>query len=99
MSEDTGIPPMGAGPTETISEPHDPSTGQYMSRAEVEALLKERDDKHAKETATLRAALPQAQVPANGGGPGNDNHQTSWSLAEQEAAARGETLDHWDVPD
>jgi hypothetical protein len=34
-------------------------------------------------------------VAANGGGPGSDNHQTSWSLVEQEAAGRGETLPTW----
>jgi hypothetical protein len=67
----------------------------YMSRDEVLALLEERDAKHAESMAYVRSQLPVAMVPANSGGPGVDQHQRSWSLAEQESAQRGEVLDHW----
>jgi hypothetical protein len=67
----------------------------YMSRDEVLALLEERDKQHAEDMAAVRARVPVAMVAANGGGPGVDQHQVSWSLAEQEAAQRGEVLDHW----
>ena len=67
----------------------------YISRAELEEILAARDRKHAEEVETYRARMPVAMVPANAGGPGYDNHQASWSLAEQEAAQRGEILDHW----
>lgn len=69
----------------------------YISRAELDQILAERDRKHEEELATVKARLPQLQVPAHGGGPGNDQHQNSWNLAEQEAAARGEVLDHWEL--
>jgi len=69
----------------------------YISREELDRILAERDQKHAEEMAVVRSRLPVAIVPANAGGPGNDNHQVSWSLAEQEAAARGEMLDTWTV--
>jgi hypothetical protein len=71
--------------------------GEYISRTELEALLEERDKKHAEAMAEVRAKLPVAMVPAHSGGPGIDQHQKSWSLAEQEAAARGEMLDHWEI--
>lgn len=67
----------------------------YISRKELEEILAERDKKHAEEMATVRARVPEAMVAAHAGGPGTDQHQKSWSLAEQEAARRGETLDHW----
>lgn len=73
--------------------------GQYMSRAEVEALLAERDAKNEARLAKARASVPQALVPDHGGGPGVDQHQASWSLAEQEVARRGEVLDHWETDD
>jgi len=60
---------------------------------------------YAERIAALETQLANAQraaarapfllVPANGGGPGNDNHQPSWSQAEQEIAQRGEWLDTW----
>lgn len=71
----------------------------YISREELDRILEERDRKHAEEIAVVRAKLPVAQVPANSGGPGIDNHQVSWNLAEQESAARGEILDHWVIRD
>jgi hypothetical protein len=43
----------------------------------------------------VAARAPFLLVPADGGGPGNDNHQVSWSLAMQEAARRGEWLEEW----
>jgi hypothetical protein len=61
----------------------------------IQDALDKRDKEHAEELAEVRQMLPTAMVPAHSGGPGVDNHQASWSLAEQEAAARGETLDHW----
>lgn len=54
--------------------------------------------KHEKEMQATLARVPQLDVPAHSGGPGNDNHQRSWSLADQEAAMRGDTLDHWEMP-
>jgi len=71
----------------------------YVSREELEHLLAERDRKHAEEVAEYKSRVPQLMVAANAGGPGSDNHQRSWSLAEQEVAARGEILDHWDIRD
>lgn len=73
------------------------ASGEFISRSEVEALLAERDRKHAEELAAIQSKLPIAQVAAHGGGPGIDNHQQSWNLAEQEAAQRGELLDHWTI--
>lgn len=66
-----------------------------ISYAELQEILAERDRKHAEEMAEVRAQVPVAMVPMHSGGPGVDNHQKSWSLVEQEAAARGEVLDHW----
>jgi hypothetical protein len=71
-----------------------PSAG-YISLPDLDVLLAERDAKHAAELAAMVARVPVAMVAANAGGPGVDQHQQSWSLAEQEAAQRGETLDHW----
>lgn len=83
---------------ETAAEAETPKP-EYVRMDEVEALierrLKERDEEHARELAEVRATMPQLTVREHGGGPGNDNHQASWSLAEQEAAGRGETLDTW----
>jgi hypothetical protein len=75
----------------------DKANGGYLTRAEVEQLLAERDRRHAEELASAKQGFPQQLVAQHAGGPGSDNHQGSWSLAEQEAAARGETLDHWEV--
>jgi hypothetical protein len=73
---------------------------QFVNLSDVQQMiadaLAENDKKHAEELATVRAAFPQALVPANSGGPGIDNHRPSWNLAEQEAANRGEHLPHWD---
>lgn len=70
-----------------------------ISRADldayIQAKLDERDAEHAAQLASVRALIPVAMVSAHAGGPGTDNHQRSWSLAEQEAAARGEVLEHW----
>lgn len=82
--------PIGT-PTETPPAPEG-----YISRAELDAILAERDRQHAEQVEAVRAQLPRALVPAHGGGPGNDNHQKSWCLAEQELAQRGESLDHWE---
>lgn len=72
-----------------------PAPSGYISREELEHILAERDRAHAEEIASVKSRLPVAVVPQHSGGPGNDNHQNSWNLAEQEAAARGEILDHW----
>lgn len=77
------------------SEPQPTSREDEISAA-VERALAKRDRQHAQETAKLRNQVPTLVVSAHGGGPGNDNHRPSWNLAEQEAAARGEHLDHWD---
>lgn len=68
--------------------------------SEVQRLIDEALNKRDKENAdnmaaALAAANPGNTVPAHSGGPGHGRHQRSWNLAEQEAAARGETLDHW----
>lgn len=72
---------------------------QYVRAEDVDRIiaerLAERDKQHEQETAKLRALTPQLVVSQHGGGPGNDNHRPSWSLAEQEAAARGEDFEHW----
>lgn len=81
-------------------EENAPDKGSMLTRDEVDRIiaerLEERDKHHAEEVARLQAQVPQLVVPAHGGGPGNDNHQRSWNLAEQEAARAGEHLDHWD---
>lgn len=87
-------PPPPPAPAAT---PTPPPSGDYISRADLEAILAARDAQHAAEMEAVRNQLPTLVVPANGGGPGNDNHQASWSLAEQEAAQRGETLSTWKV--
>jgi hypothetical protein len=78
-----------------IPEIPDSAPEGYISLAELNEILDKRDKAHAEQLAVIAARLPVAQVAANAGGPGYDNHQPSWSLAEQEAAARGETLEHW----
>lgn len=74
-------------------------TEEYVKASDVRAMVNkaitERDKQHAEELASVRGSFPQAQVPANGGGPGVDKHRSSWNLAEQEAANRGEELPHW----
>lgn len=67
----------------------------FISRAELEEILAARDKEHADQLALAKSRIPTAMVAANSGGPGTDNHQVSWNLAEQEAASRGEFLDHW----
>ncbi len=67
----------------------------YISREELDRILEERDKAHAEAIAAVKSRMPVAVVAQHGGGPGNDQHQESWNLAEQEAARRGETLDHW----
>lgn len=91
-----GNPPVENPTEETVT--NSPGNG-YISREELEAILAERDKKHAEELSAVRAKVPVAMVPANSGGPGIDQHQVSWSLVEQEAAARGDVLDHWNLPD
>lgn len=49
----------------------------------------------AASNARVTAMTPQSGVPANGGGPGVNNHLDSWSLAQQEAANAGEWHDEW----
>lgn len=71
----------------------------YISREELDRILAERDKQHAEEMAAVKTRLPALMVAQHGGGPGTDNHQVSWNLAEQEAARRGEILDHWDIRD
>lgn len=87
---------MTPSPDET---PQQTAPEGYISREELEQILAERDRKHAETMETFRARLPIAMVPAHSAGPGINNHQASWSKAEQEAAQRGETLDHWTVTD
>lgn len=73
---------------------------EYVKRDDVDRLiqnaLRERDEQNAQALNEARAAYPSGLVPAHAGGPGVGHHQRSWSLAEQEAASRGETLDHWE---
>ena len=95
------VPPY-AGPTYDHSaeqRENTPDKGGMLTRDEVDRLisekLAERDRDHAAEVAKLQAQVPQLVVSAHGGGPGNDNHLRSWSLADQEAARRGDDLDHW----
>lgn len=90
---DTKNPNFGA--TSDVPEGEPQTNSGYISREQLEKILAERDARHADELATVRASIPQLMVSANSGGPGNDNHQASWNLAEQEAANRGEILDHW----
>jgi len=79
-----------------VPENDNPETPSgFISREELEQILAERDAKHAEEMTAVTARVPVAMVAMNAGGPGVDNHQASWSQAEQEAAARGEVLDHW----
>lgn len=82
------------GATETTNAP-----SGYISREQLDEILAARDAKHAEEMAQARSRIPVAQVAMHGGGPGIDQHQVSWNLAEQEAARRGESLDHWTVRD
>lgn len=80
------------------AEPTEPElhTGRDMiTRAELHEILEEREALHREQLQAARAGFPSAQVPAHSGGPGADNHQRSWNLAEQEASLRGETLEHW----
>ena len=44
----------------------------------------------AKERERVAAAAPQSLVPNHGGGIGVDNHESTWSLFDQEQAIRGE---------
>lgn len=82
----------------TTNETAEPSEERF-SRNDVQRMiddaLKARDKQHDQETSRLRAALPPNTVPAHGGGPGIGNHRPSWSKAEQEAAQRGEDMEHW----
>lgn len=78
----------------TETAPTAPPEG-YISLAQLNEILEERDRKHAEAMAIAKAAMPRAMVAAHAGGPGYDNHQVSWSLAEQEASKRGDVLDHW----
>lgn len=84
---------------EKTSNPERDTSSGMLTRDEVDRIiaerLEERDRAHAEEVARLQAQVPQLVVPAHGGGPGNDNHQRSWNLAEQERARAGEHLDHW----
>jgi hypothetical protein len=69
-------------------EPDEPARDDIDAR--IESALKKRDAEHEAEMAKMRAQVPQTAVPAHGGGPGVDNHMPTWSLAAQEASARGE---------
>ena len=80
--------------TETTEAP-----SGFISREELERILAERDRKYAETIEAMKSRMPVAVVAQHGGGPGNDHHQQSWNLAEQEAARRGETLDHWVIRD
>jgi hypothetical protein len=94
MSQNPEHPYFGGG-----EQPRDSVSGEYIHRSDIDRVIEEklaeRDKQHAAETAKLRNLVPQLVVSQHGGGPGNDNHRPSWNLAEQEAAARGEDLDHW----
>jgi hypothetical protein len=94
--------PATSDPSQYALPPEDASparTDGYISRADLEEILAERDRNHKAELAAARSAMPQAMVAAHAGGPGSDQHQVSWNLAEQEAAQRGEMLDHWVTTD
>jgi hypothetical protein len=80
---------------EVVAEPPVKAAPEDDIDRRIEAALAKERAKHAEEMQATLARVPQLNVPAHSGGPGNDNHQVSWSLAEQEAAARGEHLDHW----
>lgn len=84
--------------TEPKQENTQPPAG-YVKREDVEEIVRQaiekRDAEHAKETEQLRAALPADLTPAHSGGP-QHRKRASWSLAEQEAALRGDHLEHWD---
>lgn len=60
--------------------------------AKVAEALATKEQQHAEQVAALRAMVPDHTIPQNGAGPGISIRR-SWSLAEQEAAGRGE--DHW----
>lgn len=95
MEPNYGSKQSESAPTETeLANEGLPRDG-YISREELDRILAERDEKHAAEVAAIRTRVPVAMVPQNAGGPGIDQHQVSWNLAEQEAAARGDILDHW----
>ena len=94
MSDQNQAPNWTTVPTGQPQSPP-PAPSGYISREELEEILAARDRQHAEEMASVKARLPVAMVPAHSGGPGIDNHQSSWNLAEQESAARGEILDHW----
>lgn len=82
-------------PVASVPASNTPASSGYISLEQLEEILATRDKQHAEELAAVTARLPSLMVAANGGGPGSDNHQTSWSLVEQEAAGRGETLPTW----
>ena len=96
-----------------VVPPETTSGGGGMTRAEVEAMLKERDEAHAKELrglrtelATARASLPQTLIPEHSGGFGVDSLASTWSQYDQELArsgehpfANGESADWLEHPD
>lgn len=82
-----------------FGDPAEETETGTITRAELEEILAERDRKHAEAMAVVKARVPSAMVAEHAGGPGVDQHQQSWSLAEQEAARRGEVLEHWSLRD
>lgn len=84
-------------------------TGKYDPRTEVppgltygdlDSLIEERmqarDLEHQRELEALQARVPSDTVPLHGAGPGLSKRR-SWSLAEQEAAYRGELPEEYYV--
>jgi hypothetical protein len=104
MTENYPPPPAGFFTPVTTSPPASappntppPSASGYISLEQLEEILAARDKQHAEQLAAVTSRLPTLMVAANAGGPGSDNHQVSWSLAEQEAASRGEVLPSWNM--
>lgn len=84
------------GPDPRHSEPPQKPEGDTVyTKSDVDKMLADLKDELSKANQKIAARIPNALIVQNGGGPGNDNHQSSWSLAEQELAQAGETLEHW----
>lgn len=69
-----------------------------VSVADLDALIAERmqarDLEHQREIEDMQARIPSDTIPMHGAGPGLSKRR-SWSLAEQEAAHRGELPDEY----
>lgn len=77
-------------------ETQQPPTGDTVyTKSDVDKMIADLKEELSAANAKIAARIPDALIVQNGGGPGNDNHQSSWSLAEQELAQAGKTLEHW----